>query len=80
MRIAILGVGSIGTVILGSLSDTDAEIVAVSRGQRFDELANEGVILHSPEGSIEVIPPERYEAVDSESGPVSYTHLRAHET
>jgi 2-dehydropantoate 2-reductase len=70
MRIAILGVGSIGTVFLGCLADTDAEIVAVSRGQRFDELANGGVILHSPEGSIEVIPPERYEAVDSESGPI----------
>ena len=33
MRIAVLGVGSIGGVILGALSDTDADLVAVSRGQ-----------------------------------------------
>ncbi len=70
MRVAVLGVGSIGAVILGCLSDTDAELVAVSRGQRSFELANEGIVMHSPEGAIEVIPPERYMTVDSESGPI----------
>ena len=31
MRIAIIGVGSIGGILLGALSDTDAEMVAVAR-------------------------------------------------
>ena len=33
MQIAILGIGSIGGVLLGALSDTDAELVAVARGE-----------------------------------------------
>ena len=32
MRVAVLGIGSIGGVILAGLADTDVEIVAVSRG------------------------------------------------
>ncbi len=75
MRIAILGVGSIGSVILGCLSDTDAELVAVSRGERSHELSNQGLVIHSPEGVIEVIPPDRYLTLDSESGPIP-GHLR----
>tara|TARA_B100001250_G_scaffold74738_1_gene61080 strand:+ start:441 stop:1391 length:951 start_codon:yes stop_codon:yes gene_type:complete len=70
MRIAILGVGSIGSVILGCLADTDAELVAVCRGKRLEELSDEGLVIHSPEGVIEVIPPDRYHILDSESGPI----------
>ena len=50
MRIAILGVGSIGGVILGALSDTDTDLVAVSRGQAAGNLEMIGLILHTPEG------------------------------
>ena len=75
MRIAILGVGSIGSVILGCLADTDAELVAVSRGERSDELSNQGLVIHSPEGVIDVIPPSRYLTIDSESGPIP-SHIR----
>ena len=46
MRIAILGVGSIGSVILGCLADTDAELIAVSRGEMSDELSNQGFEIH----------------------------------
>ena len=59
MRIAIIGVGSIGGVLLGALSDTDAELVAVARGENSRTLSQGGLILHTPEGSIEAIPPER---------------------
>lgn len=70
MRIAILGVGSIGGVLLGALSDTEAELVAVARGTNYSMLSEAGLVLHTPEGSIEVISPERFITVDSESGPL----------
>ena len=44
MRIAILGVGSIGGLVLGALSDTDADLVAVSRGQAASNLEMVGLI------------------------------------
>ncbi len=71
MRIAILGVGSIGGVILGALSDTDAELVAIARGDNSRMLSEGGLVLHTPEGSIEVIPAERFATMDSEAGPLS---------
>ena len=75
MRIAILGVGAIGGVLLGALSDTDAELVAVARGENSRILSQAGLVLHTPEGPIEVIPPERFVTVDSEAGPLP-TNLR----
>ena len=65
MRIAILGVGSIGGLILGTLSDTSAELVAVSRGKTFCDLSDMGLILNTPEGSIELIPSDRFILIDS---------------
>ena len=70
MRIAILGVGSIGGVLLGALTDTDSEMVAVARGESSNILSQAGLILHTPEGSIEVIPADRFVTVDSEAGPL----------
>ena len=70
MRVAILGIGSIGGVILAGLADTDVELVAISRGPTAQSLASEGLVIHSPEGVIESIPPDRYVLVDSESGPL----------
>ena len=32
LRVAIIGVGSIGGIILGAMADTDVDIVCVSRG------------------------------------------------
>ena len=71
MRIAVLGVGSIGGVLLGSLSDTDCELLAISRGSSASNLSSMGLVLYSPEGPIEAIPPDRFETFDSQSGPVS---------
>ncbi|MEE2606265.1 MAG: 2-dehydropantoate 2-reductase [Candidatus Thermoplasmatota archaeon] len=70
MQIAILGVGSIGGVLLGALSDTDAELVAIARGESARMLSQFGLVLHTPEGSIETIPAERFVTVDSEAGPL----------
>tara|TARA_B100000131_G_scaffold63301_1_gene59591 strand:+ start:12902 stop:13852 length:951 start_codon:yes stop_codon:yes gene_type:complete len=69
LRIAVLGVGSIGSVLVGCLSDTDAEIVCVSRGVAAQCISS-GIVLHSPEGSVEMIPGERYFLLDSEKGPI----------
>ena len=75
MRVAVLGVGSIGGVILGALSDTDTDLVAVSRGQSASNLEMIGLILHTPEGTIEMIPPDRFSVIDSQSGPIP-EHIR----
>jgi len=69
LRIAILGVGSVGGVLLGCLSDTESEIVCVSRGPTAESLET-GLSLHTPEGTVEMIPGERYVVLDSESGPL----------
>jgi 2-dehydropantoate 2-reductase len=53
------------------MADTDADIVCVSRGITASNLSDIGLVLHTPEGSIEVVPPERYLLADSESGPLS---------
>ena len=45
MQIAILGIGSIGGVLLGALSDTDAELVAVARGESSRMLSQAGLVL-----------------------------------
>ena len=71
LRIAIIGVGSIGGIVLGALADTDVDIVCVSRGNTSANLSELGLVLHTPEGSIEVVPSERYLLVDSNSGPIS---------
>lgn len=71
MRIAVIGVGAIGGVVLGALADTDADLVAIARGSGASNLEMIGLLLHTPEGSIEMIPPERFLVVDSEEGPIS---------
>ena len=67
MRIAVLGVGSIGGVVFGALSDSQIDLLAVARGQTAKNLSDIGLILHTPEGSIEMIPSERFIIVDSET-------------
>ncbi len=67
MKIAILGVGSIGGIILGSLADSEAELVCVSRGVSHEFLES-GLTLFTPQGSMEMIPGERYSLFDSENG------------
>ena len=46
MRVGVLGIGSIGGIILAGLADTDVEIVAVSRGPSAQILSSEGLVIH----------------------------------
>ncbi len=47
MRIAILGTGAIGGVLAGCLSDTNAELVCVSRGRTARDLLEGLTLLES---------------------------------
>ena len=78
MRIAVLGVGSVGGVLVGSLADTDAHILCVSRGQTATTLES-GLVLKNPEGAIEMIPSERFTLHDSEKGPVPGTEMNSYD-
>ncbi len=70
MKVAILGTGALGGVIAGCLADTEAELVCVSRG-RTAEILQSGLTIFTPEGSVEMIPGDRYSVIDSESGPLN---------
>ncbi len=56
-------------MITGSLADTAAELVCVSRG-RTAEILRSGLTIFTPEGTVEMIPGDRYSLIDSEGGPV----------
>lgn len=66
MRICVLGTGSIGGLILGALCSTEHHIVAVSRGETAMRLATEGLVIHRHDGPIEMIPPSRFDVIDTE--------------
>ena len=69
MRVAILGTGSLGGVIAGCLADAGADLVCVSRG-RTAKILQEGMVIFTPEGTVEMIPGESYVLIDSEKGPL----------
>ncbi|MDP7003420.1 MAG: 2-dehydropantoate 2-reductase [Candidatus Thalassarchaeaceae archaeon] len=73
MRIAILGVGSVGGVLVGALSETEVGLLCVSRGGTVASLRL-GLAIHEPEGAIEMISPDRYDVLDSEEGPIPEEH------
>ena len=64
-RICVLGTGSIGGLILGALCSTEHHI-AVSRGETAMRLATEGLVIHRHDGPIEMIPPSRFDVIDTE--------------
>tara|TARA_B100000575_G_scaffold65227_1_gene50040 strand:+ start:8691 stop:9641 length:951 start_codon:yes stop_codon:yes gene_type:complete len=70
MKVAILGIGSIGAVFLSSMANTNVDLLAISRGPTAQSLISQGLVVHTPEGAIESIPPERFGVYDSESGPI----------
>ncbi|MDP6986035.1 MAG: 2-dehydropantoate 2-reductase [Candidatus Thalassarchaeaceae archaeon] len=78
MRIAVLGVGSVGGIIVGSLADTDAHILCVSRGQTAATL-DSGLVLKTPEGAVEMIPHGRFALHDSEKGPVPGSEMGSYD-
>jgi len=74
MRIAILGVGSVGGVLVGALAETEVGLLCVSKGGTAAALRL-GLVIHTPEGAIEMIAPDRYGVLDSEGGPIPEEHL-----
>ena len=70
LRIAILGIGSIGGMLLGALADSDAQLIAVSRGYMASQISERGLTLNTPEGTVEHFPSELFTVIDSESGPI----------
>lgn len=74
MRIAILGVGSVGGVLVGALADTQVGLLCVSRGETVASL-RVGLVIHTPEGAIEMVSPDRYDVIDSEEGPIPDIHV-----
>jgi len=74
MRIAVLGVGSVGGVLVGALADTEVGLLCVSRGETASSL-RVGLVVHTPEGAIEMVSPDRYDVLDSEEGPVPDVHV-----
>ena len=69
MRVAVLGVGAMGGAIVGSLSDTDVDLLCVARRGMAAQLER-GLTVFTPEGAVEMIPKGRYELIDSEAGPI----------
>jgi len=74
MRIAVLGVGSVGGVLVGALADTQVGLLCVSRGETVTSL-RVGLVIHTPEGAIEMVSPDRYDVIDSEEGPIPDIHV-----
>lgn len=74
MRIAVLGVGSVGGVLVGALADTQVGLLCVSRGETVASL-RVGLVIHTPEGAIEMVSPDRYDVIDSEEGPIPDIHV-----
>lgn len=76
MRVAILGTGALGGVIAGCLADTGAGLVCVSRG-RTAEILEGGLTIFTPEGTVEMIPGDRYVLIDSQRGPLNETMCKS---
>lgn len=67
LRIAILGLGSIGGLFLSALVDSYADLVVGTRGIKLKQILEEGIAIHSPEGAIENIPSNYFELIDTEN-------------
>ncbi|MBS71404.1 MAG: hypothetical protein CMO20_00430 [Thermoplasmata archaeon] len=66
LRIAILGVGSIGSLFAARISETDADLVLYSRGGHGELLATQGLLFNTIDGSSIHIDPERWVVVEGD--------------
>lgn len=66
MRIAILGVGSIGSLIAAQLAKTDADLLLYTRGANGEALATNGLLFTNLEGEIEHFPADRWVVFEGE--------------
>ncbi len=66
LRIAILGVGSIGSLIAGQLAKTDADLLLYTRGANGEVLATNGLLFTNLEGDVEHYPADRWVVFEGE--------------
>ena len=66
VRVAILGVGAIGSLMAAALADTDADLLLYARGAKYAALTQSGVVLHSPEGEVIHHQPQRWVVIEGE--------------
>ncbi|DAC51177.1 MAG TPA: 2-dehydropantoate 2-reductase [Candidatus Thalassarchaeaceae archaeon] len=66
LRIAILGVGSIGSLIAAQLAKTDADLLLYTRGANGEVLATNGLLFTNLDGEIEHFPADRWVVFEGE--------------
>ncbi len=66
LRIALLGVGAIGSMLAANLAKTDADLILYGRGAHSAALASSGLIMTTPEGELEHFSSDRWVVADSE--------------
>ena len=66
LRIAILGVGSIGSLIAAQLAKTDADLLLYTRGANGEVLAANGLMFSNLDGELEHHPSDRWVVFEGE--------------
>ncbi|HIA25107.1 MAG: hypothetical protein CXX81_04340 [Methanobacteriota archaeon] len=66
LRVAILGVGAIGSVFAAAFAKTDVDLILYSRGSQSAALASTGLILTTVDGDVEHHQPDRWVVSDLE--------------
>ena len=66
MRIAILGVGSIGSLIAAQMAKTDADLLLYTRGANGEVLATNGLMFTNLDGELEHHPSDRWVVFEGE--------------
>ena len=66
MRVAILGVGAIGSLFAAAFAKTDVDLILYSRGSQSAALASTGIILTTIDGDVEHHQPDRWVVSDLE--------------
>ncbi len=69
MRIAILGVGSIGSLFATRLAQTDCDLVLYARGMVSQTLASTGLVLHEVAGGMTHVPSSRWVVLEGDLTP-----------
>tara|TARA_B100001750_G_scaffold144855_1_gene115687 strand:+ start:31 stop:1008 length:978 start_codon:yes stop_codon:yes gene_type:complete len=66
LRIAILGVGSIGSLIAAQMAKTDADLLLYTRGANGEVLATNGLMFTNLDGELEHHPSDRWVVFEGE--------------
>jgi len=66
LRVAILGVGAIGSLFASAFAKTDVDLILYSRGSQSAALASTGIIFTTIEGDVEHHQPDRWVVSDLE--------------